>query len=595
MSEVQSIPLLSSRAGRVSRLAYYSGKSPHRRIGPWVAGTLRWRRDSCHVERFADMLGVLLCRRPVRSETVDDRDGNLVCWWRMGAGSSEKACRPAHTDARSRDLCREACLRLKAGISSPVRRALLLHICIAIHHGTCAYPESRGIGFEENAVHRGGPGNRKISSGSCWVGLALARRGVRCRVFLHNLFQSVFPAEESVNGRHVGRCVHGARLQSPNSQDLRPQGPRAPHLHISSPLLSDVEAGVAGARARWNARPKWPLGPTATPSARRWACPTGPPDVPSASASFFRWRSAIGSRGQRWRTPTKTCTPSRAAVISLLSDAENPAVPLYNAKHCAGLPQPVERDPEKEFYQGGKPSVPVPLLRQDRHPGAVSADGREIGPRTCLGRGSAGRHQIVGGIMSNITNKKDIETNQEILRRSEDTVEHQKQRMVSFAKELGESHASTGRGLSLCDFLSAEECNRLKGTAVEDSDKDLHAIAGRHTEKSGVRPLGCREPRSLPTRSPRACRSRPVFAGSPRREPRLLPTRGEAAHRTPPACTGRARKKTGALSDIRLAHCQPASSGEVSGAVRKMDSPLPRWKQCRWPSNRGRNDERRHE
>ena len=39
----------------------------------------------------------------------------------------------------------------------------------------------------------------------------------------------------------------------------------------------------------------------------------------------------------------------RTAVIDALSDAERPAPSLYAAKYRAGLVQPPERDPEKEF------------------------------------------------------------------------------------------------------------------------------------------------------------------------------------------------------------------------------------------------------
>ena len=127
MSEAKSSSLPSSRAERVSGLGYYGGKSPKGKIGPWIAGILPWHRDSCYVEPFAGMLGVLLCRRPVQIEIVNDRDGNLVCWWRMVRDHPKKFANLVMQTPRSRDLYREACLRLKAGISSPARRAPALH------------------------------------------------------------------------------------------------------------------------------------------------------------------------------------------------------------------------------------------------------------------------------------------------------------------------------------------------------------------------------------------------------------------------------------------------------------------------------------
>ena len=137
MSEGRSSSPLLSRAERVGGLGYYGGKSPHGKIGPWIAGILPWRRDSCYVEPFAGMLGVLLCRRPVGIEIVNDRDGNLVCWWKMVRDHPKKFASLVIQTPKSRDLYREACLRLKAGIASPVRRALALHIIItqSLLHG----------------------------------------------------------------------------------------------------------------------------------------------------------------------------------------------------------------------------------------------------------------------------------------------------------------------------------------------------------------------------------------------------------------------------------------------------------------------------
>ena len=53
---------------------------------------------------------------------------------------------------------------------------------------------------------------------------------------------------------------------------------------------------------------------------------------------------------------------------------------------------------------------------------------------------------------------------------------------------------SVQRSVRLCKLLSAQECDRLEGTAVERCDKDLFAIAvhRRHPEKDGgdIRALG---------------------------------------------------------------------------------------------------------
>ena len=79
--------------------------------------------------------------------------------------------------------------------------------------------------------------------------------------------------------------------------------------------------------------------------------------------------------------------------------------------------------------------------------------------------------------MNDITNKQDTKENQELLERAEDEIEHRRQWAESFGLAPGESCGSIGRTISFCKLLSAEERNRLKGTAVEECDKDLFAIA----------------------------------------------------------------------------------------------------------------------
>ena len=61
---------------------------------------------------------------------------------------------------------------------------------------------------------------------------------------------------------------------------------------------------------------------------------------------------------------------------------------------------------------------------------------------------------------------------------------------------------SVALAIRFCKRLSAEERNRLKGTAVANRDKDLFAIAEhrRHPAEDGgdIRALGRREARALP-------------------------------------------------------------------------------------------------
>ena len=89
--------------------------------------------------------------------------------------------------------------------------------------------------------------------------------------------------------------------------------------------------------------------------------------------------------------------------------------------------------------------------------------------------------------MNEIANGKDVKESQEFLWRAEGMIERQRRRAERFGLAPGQSYGSTGRLLSLCALVPKEERTRLKGTAVENCDKDLFAIAGirRHPEKNG--------------------------------------------------------------------------------------------------------------
>ena len=64
-------------------LSYYGGKSPRRELTRWIASRLPWDYYSLYCEPFAGMLGVLLTRRAVRLEVVNDVNERLVNWWRV--------------------------------------------------------------------------------------------------------------------------------------------------------------------------------------------------------------------------------------------------------------------------------------------------------------------------------------------------------------------------------------------------------------------------------------------------------------------------------------------------------------------------------
>ena len=87
--------------------------------------------------------------------------------------------------------------------------------------------------------------------------------------------------------------------------------------------------------------------------------------------------------------------------------------------------------------------------------------------------------------MSDTREKQDIrQENQECLKRAEDEIEHRRQRAESFGLAPGDKAGSIGRLRSFCALLPQRERTRLKGTAVENCDKDLFAIASMGNTKN---------------------------------------------------------------------------------------------------------------
>lgn len=51
--------------------------------GTWIASMLPQTTECCYVEPFAGMLGVLLQRKPSKTEIANDTDSLLINWWRV--------------------------------------------------------------------------------------------------------------------------------------------------------------------------------------------------------------------------------------------------------------------------------------------------------------------------------------------------------------------------------------------------------------------------------------------------------------------------------------------------------------------------------
>ena len=122
--------------GNYRCLGYYGGKRGFG-FGKWIAGLLPWEKQSCYVEPFAGMAGVLLAREPVKREMLNDLNGLVVNWWRMVRDMPEEFGYLVEHTPLSRDEFRWALSVVDNPDLPDIRRALAFHILVSqsIHSG----------------------------------------------------------------------------------------------------------------------------------------------------------------------------------------------------------------------------------------------------------------------------------------------------------------------------------------------------------------------------------------------------------------------------------------------------------------------------
>ena len=87
---------------KLAAMAYYGGKASKGGAGQWIARQLPWSWRSVYVEPFAGMLGVLLRRKPVHLEVVNDLDHKVVNWWRVVRDHPKELARLLYCTPNSR-------------------------------------------------------------------------------------------------------------------------------------------------------------------------------------------------------------------------------------------------------------------------------------------------------------------------------------------------------------------------------------------------------------------------------------------------------------------------------------------------------------
>ena len=142
----------------LTSLPYYGGKSAlaNSQIGPWIADLLGHDPSKSYVEPFAGMAGVLLCRRPVRTEMLNDADENIITWWRAVRDQPKELQRLLdHTPFSRSEFCRSLHLIRQPEITD-LTRALAVHVILvqSAQHGLGADSSQWSRCIEPNKGHR---------------------------------------------------------------------------------------------------------------------------------------------------------------------------------------------------------------------------------------------------------------------------------------------------------------------------------------------------------------------------------------------------------------------------------------------------------
>ena len=135
------------KPGRKRSLTYYGGKA---RLAPWLADLLPWEYESLYAEPFAGGAWVLINRRPVKREILNDANGRLINWFRQVRDNPDFPAKIALTP-RSRQEFEWALQNLDRE-DDPVLRALAFYVVVhqSLLHGdsTATHKTSWGITYE---------------------------------------------------------------------------------------------------------------------------------------------------------------------------------------------------------------------------------------------------------------------------------------------------------------------------------------------------------------------------------------------------------------------------------------------------------------
>ncbi len=124
---------------KLKTLRYYGGKNPYNNTGKFVANLIPWNKHTTYVEPFAGMLGVLLQRKPVANEIINDLNSDVVNWWNQVRENTEKLAHKIAFTPWSRETFNNAQKMLLNPKLDNLNRAWAFHVIIqqSLFHGPC--------------------------------------------------------------------------------------------------------------------------------------------------------------------------------------------------------------------------------------------------------------------------------------------------------------------------------------------------------------------------------------------------------------------------------------------------------------------------
>ena len=107
-------------------LPWYGGKQGYGKAA-WIAGLLPWEYRSTYIEPYAGMASVLLHRRPVACEIINDLDELLINWWRVLREQHDRFSHAVQCIPHSRAEFARALRTRDDPTASPLDRAVAFH------------------------------------------------------------------------------------------------------------------------------------------------------------------------------------------------------------------------------------------------------------------------------------------------------------------------------------------------------------------------------------------------------------------------------------------------------------------------------------